>query len=32
MTYFELAKKDKVWKRSAEYEIELLVNKDKYSN
>jgi tetratricopeptide (TPR) repeat protein len=30
--YFELAKKDKIWKRSAEYEIDLLVNKDKYSN
>ena len=32
LAYFETAKKDKVWKRSAEYEIDLLVNKEKYSN
>jgi tetratricopeptide (TPR) repeat protein len=32
MGYFELAKRDRVWKRSAEYEIDLLVNKDKYNN
>jgi tetratricopeptide (TPR) repeat protein len=32
LAYFETAKEDKVWKRSAEYEIDLLVNKEKYSN
>lgn len=28
--YFEQAAKDRVWKRAAEYEIDLIINRDKY--
>ena len=30
LAYFEALKKDRRWKRTAEYEIDLIVNRDKY--
>ncbi|MFQ5638010.1 MAG: tetratricopeptide repeat protein [bacterium] len=30
ISYFELVKRDRQWKKTAEYEIDLIVNRDKY--
>ncbi len=30
ITYFKIAQKDRNWKRTADYEIDLIVNRDKY--
>jgi hypothetical protein len=32
LTYYGIAAKDRAWKKSAEYEIDLIVNKDKYQS